>query len=63
MVDKTKFAEAAEMMYTDWVKTGKSLGSGRFFGFCKKGVSIMLLIILVLVLINVVIGAAIFFGH
>lgn len=36
MVDKTKFAEVAEMMYTDWVKTGKSLGSGRFLALARR---------------------------
>ena len=63
MVDKTKFAEAAENMYTAWVKTGRSSSSGRFFGFGKKGISIILLIILTLVVINVIIGTLIFFGH
>lgn len=57
------FEEAAQELFGDWVKTGRSLGSWRAFGFGKRGTSIILLVILALVTINVVIGTLLILGR
>ena len=61
--NKKNFEEAAQELFGDWVKTGRSIGSWRAFGFGKRGMSIILLAILVLVIINVIIGGLLTSGH